>query len=64
MSSSTTTYSITRAQLDRMAQLISVLDDGEVDPHVRIAAASLAHGIVADVLGHDEKPIYPEEEAA
>lgn len=58
------TYSISCAQLERLAQLISVLDDGAVHLHARIAAASEAHGIVIDVLGPDENLVYPHEDTA
>lgn len=57
-------YYISLAQLEHMAQLISALDYGKVRDDQRIQAASEAHGIVADVLGPDERLVYPTEDSA
>lgn len=57
------TYSISLAQLERMAQLICILDDGDVETEQRIVAACEAHDIVIDVLGPDESLVYPNEDA-
>lgn len=57
-------YTITRAQLEGLAQLITTLDDGEAPAEIRIEAAAQAHNIVAEVLGCDANFIYPQEDAA
>lgn len=61
-----TTYTITFAQLNELADIACRLDDREVIPFdsARKYAVGDIHGLVEQIAGPDARLIYPDPEAA